>query len=202
MTVSAETRFGRWEIIEETEPHIFSSGRRARMFKCRCDCGNIANVFSCNLKSGKTLSCGCLKNEELRKRSLTHGMSKTKIYNIWILMHRRCNNPKIKDYPNYGGRGIRVCDHWNRFENFYADMGEGPDKLTLERIDNNGNYNSENCKWATRKEQRRNSRNTRKIEYQGKTKYLIEWAKELKISYHALYKRLWRGHSVEIAFNM
>ena len=106
-------------------------------------------------------------------------------------MLRRCNDKNASQFKYYGGRGIKVCDRWNSFENFYADMGEKPDGLTIERIDNDGNYCPQNCKWATKEEQMRNRRNTLFVTYNDKTKTLKEWAKDLGIKYSILWKRLY-----------
>lgn len=136
----------------------------AYYWKCKCDCGVIKNIASDGLKRNRIKSCGCLRKELQKKLLTTHGMSlkddksrkPTKIYNTWKNMKARCSNPKDKSYYRYGGRGITICDKWLKFENFYKDMNEPPKRKTLDRINNDGNYEPSNCRWATYKEQRHN----------------------------------------------
>jgi hypothetical protein len=169
---------------------------------CECDCGDpsynpVITETRC-LRSGNTTSCGCKKRK--------HGMSKTRLHQIWLNMIRRCTEEKNKSYYNYGGRGITVCDRWqSSFENFYGDMGEPPESnYTLDRINNNAGYSPENCRWASYKEQGRNTRANRLVIWRGQTKTLSEWAddplvKELGVSAHIIGDRLNKGWSTNSA---
>lgn len=125
---------------------------------CECECGIIKSVAACDIKSGKTKSCGCFDQERKRTDTVKHGYNRTPTYVVWSNMHARCSNSKRHDWKNYGGRGISVCGRWKEFVNFLSDMGEKPENLTLDRINNDGDYEPGNCRWATASEQRRNQR--------------------------------------------
>lgn len=124
----------------------------------------------------------------------THGLSRTRTYTTWIGMKSRCQKKNFKQYKDYGGRGISVSEKWMKFENFLNDMGEQPKGMSLERIDNNKGYSSENCKWATEYEQKRNTRRNHWIEFRGEKKCLADWATEIGIKSNTLINRLYRGH--------
>ena len=171
-----------------------------QLWDCICNCGNKTIVLTRDLKTGHTKSCGCLQIKhciEQSKKNITHNMTKTKFYKIWDGMTRRCNKKDNMNYKNYGARGIR-CE-WNSFEDFMKDMYKSylehlannkKRQTSLERIDNEGNYCKENCKWATYKEQNRNSRNTHQVEYNGKTKCISEWAELYGLTHNILSQRL------------
>jgi hypothetical protein len=165
---------------------------------CACDCGNTAIILAKLLKNGKTGSCGCLRREVSARRVRTHGKAKTKLYNVWCAMKRRCFNRNTADYYLYGGRGISVCDRWlNDFATFAADMGEPFKGAMIERIDNDGNYCPENCTWATIKQQCRNRRSAVMIEAFGEKKSQSEWAKNLGVPDSEICKVRKRGTTLE-----
>lgn len=160
-------RFGRLTALEITETRTFPSGTSVHFRQCRCDCGIVTMASETKLRSGNRRSCGCLLSDVTAERNMTHGHAagrnkRDRIYNVWASMLARCTNPKSHAYHNYGGRGISVCDRWMKFENFLQDMGAPPPGLTIDRINNDGNYCKENCAWKTRLDQARNRRPRRK----------------------------------------
>jgi hypothetical protein len=167
-------------------------------WKCLCECGKTTRVRGAHLKSGKIQSCSCLK----KNNAVKHGQAKSPTYNVWASMLARCGNPKNAAYSRYGGRGITVCERWRDFQNFFADMGEAPSGLTLERTDNDLGYSPENCRWATRTEQARNRRSNTKLTLNGKTLTICEWEAECGISQDQISLRLRRGWSIERALTV
>lgn len=166
---------------------------------CRCDCGNEAEVESYKLRTGHTTSCGCYRDLRRSESHTTHGMSGSRTYLIWSLMLHRCNNPNSPIFKHYGGRGIKVCARWLKFEEFLSDMGEAPPHLTLERLDNEKGYEPSNCTWVSRKEQVRNRRNTLRLTLEGETKTIGEWADLGGVSAKTIKARLQRGWAPEMA---
>lgn len=180
------------------------SGQRSRgevIWSCLCQCGITCTVTTSNLRSGNTTSCGCFQRETTSKRFRSHGKTSKRVYNIWCAMLARCNNPKNNRYRYYGDRGITVCEGWKSFENFYADMGEPPIGLTLDRIDIDGNYCKENCRWVTMVEQANNKTNNHLIAYKNEVKTIAEWERELGFPRSLIWQRLERlGWSVDKTF--
>lgn len=195
-------RHGRLLVVERM-PNKGVASKAKAMWRCVCDCGNETVVDGNSLKTGNTKSCGCWKalNGKIMAKDLnrSHGMSKNPIYYIWDSMMQRCRNQHHKSFMNYGGRGIKVCDDWLTFENFYADMGDPPPGKSLDRIDCNGDYSPGNCRWSTQKQQGRNKRTNRLIAFQGQTLTLGAWAERSGIHRVTLSDRLKRGWPMEKA---
>ncbi len=193
-------KFGRLIVIKKAG----SSRDKHILWLCRCDCGKDKIIQGNHLKSGATKSCGCLNREKTSIANTKHGHTKngkqSKTHIVWQHIIQRCTNPRDKGYSNYGGRGITVCKRWRKFENFLEDMGEVPEGYQIDRINNDGNYCKSNCRWATRKEQNRNTRRNHYITHDGKTQCLSAWAEEFNINYNTLYSRIFRsGWSIEKA---
>lgn len=189
--VEKGTKYNRLTILKEVESeHAPNCNKTYRRVCCECVCGDVRDYYYHAVKSGKTSSCGCYIREVTGNRSRTHGMKGTPTYHTWRCMRSRCKNPNDQDYKYYGGRGISVCKRWDEsFENFIEDMGERPENKTLDRIDSNKNYEPENCRWATAKEQARNKRDTVKITYKGKVYPLAHWVDIFGINYSTLWSK-------------
>ena len=174
-------------LVIERAPNAGPNDTNARWF-CRCDCGRSVIAYGQDLARGKVKSCGCYSASRVFK----HGMSHTQIHGVWRQMRERCSNPKHRSYKNYGGRRIKVCPEWDDFAVFYRDMGERPLGGTVERIDNNGPYSKENCRWATYKDQLNNRRTNRMLTVFGRTQTFSQWADECGIPWTTLRSRIER----------
>lgn len=193
-------RFGRWRVAS------FDSFRcNNNYYFCVCDCGTRRSVSSSTIKRGRSKSCGCLRSELNRKRTcgITHGMTKTKEYRAWRAMRNRCENTNQRAYHRYGGRGISVCKKWDRFEAFFADMGKAPSaRHSIDRINNDGNYEPGNCRWALPKQQSRNTSTVGFATIDGVTKSLPEWCEEFGTKASNIPKRIRSGYSMEDAIKV
>ena len=167
----------------------FSHANSNAHWECLCSCGAVVVVKSWNLLSGNTKSCGHLQTAA----KTLHGMCETRTYISWKAMISRCTNANNKDFKHYGGRGITVCDTWKVFDRFLADMGERPDGTSLDRIDNTLGYFAENCRWATRSQQARNTRSNRLITHNGVTATAAEWVETTNTGKSAMYNRIRAG---------
>lgn len=186
-------RFGIWAVLKR-DGSLNLSGAAA--FLCRCGCGIEKRVSGTSLRLGLSTSCGCAKPEKLREVNTTHGKSNHPLYRVWANMKARCSHKRNSGFRHYGGRGIRVCERWHNFQPFYDDnIGDWQPGLTLDRIDNDGDYSPNNCRWATHAAQNRNKRNTVKMTLGNRTRLLIDWAKINGISVEALRRRRRRGWS-------
>lgn len=197
-------RFSRWTVIERAPDHISSGGYKFTAWKCRCDCGNEKVVLSNALISGRSESCGCLHAEHqadiARSNFKTHGSSKTRLYHIWAGMRKRCYDQSASNYSNYGGRGIKVCDEWNSGYGQFRDwaLAHGyRDGLSIDRIDVDGDYTPDNCRWADRVLQANNRRTSVCYEYNGVTHTIAELARLYNLNYKSLWKKLHNGASLD-----
>lgn len=191
-------RFGRLVVIADA-----GMMRGSRHWRCLCDCGTSHIANQSNLKSGKIKSCGCLHRDNLRKKNMSHGMTRTSEYRIWADMIKRCYNRKHPSYYHYGGRGIAVCDEWKTFSGFISDMGFRPSReYSLDRIENNTGYSPANCRWATRAEQSNNKRTTIKLTAYGQSKTAKEWAEITGLNQKLITERKRRGWTDEAAVSM
>jgi hypothetical protein len=152
-------KFGMLQVIERSDGTFVGSVG----WKCLCACGTETVVRGNNLYNNTTKSCGCLRRKYLSESRTIHGLTNTPTYKSWSSMRTRCNNSNYAESHSYKGRGIKICDRWDKFENFLQDMGERPNETSLDRIDVNGNYEPSNCRWATKKEQAQNKRKTKLI---------------------------------------
>lgn len=190
-------KFGMLTVIKRSG----TSNDNQAMWECRCDCGNICLVRGRDLRDGHTKTCGCKSHELTNNAKITHGKTKSRLYGIWRSMKSRCYVKSCKEYDNYGGRGITVCDEWlNDFQAFYGwSMENGyQDNLTIDRKNNDKGYSPDNCRWATAKEQANNTRNNHFLEYNGEIHTIAEWSEITKIKSSTIERRINQyGWSVE-----
>ena len=170
-------------------------------YLCQCSCGSVRKYGRSNLRSGGTKSCGCKTAEMLVAKRTKHGMNESPTYKVWESMLARCRNKGAREYQNYGARGIAVCERWLKFENFIADMGEAPTKMQIDRIDNDGNYSPENCRWVSAKENSRNKRTNVLITWKGEARCISEWAEITGMCDETIRYRFHRGWPAEKIFS-
>ena len=188
--------FGRLTVLERDS---FVNGKTRWL--CSCECGKQVSIIGQLLRNGRTKSCGCLRVDRATETAHRHGgyvgRKPTRTMRIWKNMIQRTCNPNCPMYARYGGAGIGVCESWQTFERFLSDMGQAPDDLTLERVDNNKGYGPDNCKWATYTEQNRNKSSSKNLTLNGKTQVAVAWIQELGLTDSKVYKRIRRGWSDE-----
>lgn len=189
-------RFGRW-----TVSHRLPGSSKNSLWRCICDCGNNGDIYANNLRRGLSTQCACCRYQAVAQKVSTHGMSKTREFRIWTGMLQRCSNPEVKSFSRYGGRGISVCDRWQQsFESFLADMGRCPGpRSSIDRIDNDGNYEPGNCRWATNEEQANNRRGNTTFVVDGEGVTLARLLGDTKVSRATYYSRVRRGIPPAIA---
>ena len=193
-------RFERLVVLKQANDYIKPNGRHESNWLCQCDCGNIVEVLGYSLKSGHTKSCGCLHEETLKTIAITHGDSYSKLYGVYISIIDRCYNPNNKRFKDYGGRGIIVCDEWkDSYLNFkkWAVFSGYKEGLSIDRKNNDLGYSPSNCRWVTRIVQQNNMRKNHIVEYNGQSKTIAEWSRELNIKYDKLWKSITKGLGIE-----
>lgn len=176
---------------------IYGSKDGEVIWNCMCECGNMTIASTGKLNFGSIISCGCVKRNRIIERSKTHGLSNTRLYEIWCGMKKRCYNKSSESYDDYGGRGIDICEEWKQdFKKFYDwAMSHGyKENLSIERKNNDKGYSPENCRWATSREQSLNKRNTIYYSIMGINKPLIEWCNSIQMEYGRAYERYYNGN--------
>lgn len=195
-------RFGRLTVLYRAPGKPRSNGKYRTMWHCRCDCGNELDINGDSLKKGVSQSCGCYRKEVNRERLATHGQTDTRLYGIWLAMKRRCDLPTVHAYKDYGGRGISVCQEWQEnFEAFYEwSYNHGyAENLSIDRIDNDGNYEPSNCQWVDNVAQANNRRTNRLVTINGETHNITQWAQILNKSPKLIFGRIYAGWAPERA---
>lgn len=183
-------RYGRLEVKEFAGVRPGINGTVA-LWWCQCECGEKTKVSGASLRRGYTKSCGCIASETCTEMSSRHGKCGTRIYVTWRKMLERCNNPNHVQYQNYGGRGIKV--EFATFEEFYACVGDPPSGMTIDRINNDGNYAPGNVKWSTTEQQSNNKRTNHLIEHGGQTMSIAQWSRALGIPKTTILSRIRKG---------
>ena len=169
---NAGKRFGRWTVIQPCYPEY-----PRKKYVCRCDCGTISEISIWHMENGHSNMC----NKHILEKKNSHGMTKTKVYKTWLCMKGRCYDKTHKSYPDYGGRGILICERWkNNFKNFLSDMGQPEKGQSIDRIDYNSGYYPENCKWSTWTEQANNRRSNKLLTAFGETKTIANWSRDYR----------------------
>lgn len=200
----SDYRIGRLLVIKRDYSHlsknISKSRKKMAHWLCKCDCGKEIIVCGQELRNKDTQSCGCIASEIIIKRNIEtakHNLGENPIYHKWYNMMNRCYNPDYDFYHRYGGRGIKVCESWHDIKIFYNDMGDPPKKSEIDRIDNDGNYCKENCRWTTHKINCQNTSSVVNLTFNNQTKCISEWAKELNLKPSVISLRRKRGLSIE-----
>lgn len=177
--------------------------KRSKYWLCRCACGREITIRHDHLTGKRIVSCGCVRDEKIASVNASHGHTRgyriSVEFRTWAGMIQRCSNPNNPSFPKYGGRGISVCDRWRKFDNFLADMGPRPRGRSIDRIDVNGPYSPQNCRWATPRQQNRNKRNNVNLTFDGRTMCAAEWAAEVGINAPLLRRRIQKGWPTERA---
>lgn len=199
-------RYGMLTVIKRGTDCFTPKGRRIIKWICKCECGNVKEISTSHLRSGDCISCGCFHKKRLveagKINSTKHDMSKTRIYHLYENMKYRCDNKNSPNYKNYGGRGIKVCEEWSGsdgFERFceWAYKNGYRDDLTIDRVNVDGDYEPNNCRWADSETQYNNTTKTVRITYHGKTMSAAQWAREIGLDRHTIYERIKKGLPVE-----
>lgn len=197
-------RFGRLVAIE----HTGYTDRGQSIWRFQCDCGNIYEAQSAPVVYGSVISCGCYNREKTAKKNFKHGFSesgkKEKLYSVWCSMRKRCRNENDQMYKYYGGRGITSCEEWEDYPTFrkWAYENGYEEGLTIDRIDVNGNYSPDNCRWIPMAEQMQNTRRNKYLTFNGETKCIAEWSREIGVSHNTIQRRLSHGWTIEEALTI
>ena len=183
-------RFGKLTVIKRDNDYVSPKGYVALNWLCQCECGQRVVVRGCNLKSGASQSCGC--ERIIHPNRLIHGDAHIRLHNIWSGMKKRCTNPNDSSYSIYGARGIHVCDEWNSYETFrdWAYKNGYNDSLSIDRIDMNGNYEPNNCRWVNSSVQANNKRSNHVLKYNDQSHTIAEWSRITGISYGRIKDRI------------